>query len=1265
MSEPPLNGYGAYDYSSTNQNAQPSYSPSRQPGNSSYGQQYQSDDRQHQYAQPGYDSRGQNHPSYGSNSQPQYPNNSWKKANSQGGQYDYRREGSNDATQAAAGNATQGFYDNNPSNHAVQSLQALNSLAYASGLDNQRQSSSRTQQQTQSSSRVSAAPMPAAIRVRSPMQAVQQQQYTGVHSAGYGSQQGASNSTTSPQLAISAAQALAGAVSRRYRQGGDGQKTTSPAMSSIPAVYSVQRTSSPYSAPSRPQSHARRSSAQAQSDQVASPNIAYQQTPSHAPGKGSHHTLTSSQTRRSAASQSNSISNLVSTMQEPHNTGTMAAEAMPTYIDPTQVFNPYHKEHERRRKEAAEAESRCKQQEAAAAAAGAQPAAEQTLQDEEAAKLAKEKQKGDEAPLKAISPDEDEMALGMRMMIEKMKEFRSKDPSLFQKLWDDMRKGGSGGSASATSNSAPAPASTSPQLTPQNSTPQATSQSTSSTPKPAAARNRGSKSQQRPSAASQLPGAPQANGWRVVVEENEEGLPDLGRYPAERHMRSSYHKAKPTPATQVPGPSTGSSAASVTKEPVPKQPLPAKSASGGVEWPRDKRDSLAAAAIQALKSNPENEKVVLSPTDIHAMLEQNPSYVQLCDLLEKKGLKFHRGQFARQLLSTVPDLTTPQKSKELPQSRPTTTVPPPPVQQQTPPMVSHPTQRSPHLSSGPPSDSFGHPPPPPIPANGFVGAFPPPSGPPTVLMGHLPPFPPNQFVMAQRHSMNFQHVPYQTGPYGYIPTAVKPEHKALLGPKPPQTKVKKSTMPTRPEPPPGSKEAMARKRDFAELVDLTRLSDNDDYVLSSKHPRVESPSPEPNPFVAFLQQQSHQSSTRQPAHMPLHSIGLPAGAPLKFDPSRDAQVPAMLAPSPAPKPRTILARPVNKHEALRKSYYDPKTVARDVLIAAGRHPSERPLNAHMAGLLGVHIDLDSDLSTFDWDAIDPGGPPAPKVEYVEIPAGPPRFKLGGQAGTHGPRPRLSPGSRHPDSDKRQKQDSAPAPPPFVGQKMTLNHDKRGVRSSNDELFEQGNWRPSKLRESRAVDDESPAPPRSVTPRIRQVTVVSESSPRDRPRRSSSLQQPQSSSPNMDVESVASGVFYPSGKRRGRPPGSKNNHVALGQMKKDALPPQPLIEIPARTSSPMGIPVYKCKWRRCHAELHNLATLRRHVSRVHQPTEAELADHGYGCWWKKCQYQTNTGEEILLNHQFENASAWMAHIEHDHLHPIAMKLGDGPSTQNGT
>ena len=58
----------------------------------------------------------------------------------------------------------------------------------------------------------------------------------------------------------------------------------------------------------------------------------------------------------------------------------------------------------------------------------------------------------------------------------------------------------------------------------------------------------------------------------------------------------------------------------------------------------------------------------------------------------------------------------------------------------------------------------------------------------------------------------------------------------------------------------------------------------------------------------------------------------------------------------------------------RRNSYNPLTIARDVLISKGAHPSERPLNEHLIGLRLTFKSVTdkADLSTFRWDLVDPG-----------------------------------------------------------------------------------------------------------------------------------------------------------------------------------------------------------------------------------------------------------------------------------------------------
>lgn len=68
-----------------------------------------------------------------------------------------------------------------------------------------------------------------------------------------------------------------------------------------------------------------------------------------------------------------------------------------------------------------------------------------------------------------------------------------------------------------------------------------------------------------------------------------------------------------------------------------------------------------------------------------------------------------------------------------------------------------------------------------------------------------------------------------------------------------------------------------------------------------------------------------------------------------------------------------IVEPLKATDALPKDAYDPQTIARDILIAAGRHPQEKSLNHHLDCLRRNFRAVDgySDLTTFRWDLVDP------------------------------------------------------------------------------------------------------------------------------------------------------------------------------------------------------------------------------------------------------------------------------------------------------
>lgn len=325
----------------------------------------------------------------------------------------------------------------------------------------------------------------------------------------------------------------------------------------------------------------------------------------------------------------------------------------------------------------------------------------------------------------------------------------------------------------------------------------------------------------------------------------------------------------------------------------------------------------------------------------------------------------------------------------------------------------------------------------------------------------------------------------------------------------------------------------------------------------------------------------------------------------------------------------ILAKTLNRGEALKKQYYDPKTVARDILIASGRHPYDRPLNVHLAGMLGKYIDLDSDVSTFEWEELDPGGPPVSEVEYVDIPATKPRFKLG-ERGIKRQKSRVNVGdkTRQPETETRQ---NGVAPPTVTAQ----------ARPSVDNQSQIAKLKkPSSLRHSLLASDTHATPATFDPTRIPQV---------------------QSDRAQVQESSMAdNSVTAP--KKRGRPVGSKNKYTSMASLRNQAAGLS--VNVPSRESreNTPRRDKFKCKWKKCSVVLHNLDTLRKHIGRNHRPSIDDIgAGDGYTCWWKHCQYiQKDEEGEFYVTKKFDDREEWIRHIEREHITPIAMRYGDGPS-----
>ena len=523
---------------------------------------------------------------------------------------------------------------------------------------------------------------------------------------------------------------------------------------------------------------------------------------------------------------------------------------------------------------------------------------------------------------------------------------------------------------------------------------------------------------------------------------------------------------------------------------------------GGIIWPDSKKMALAAAAERALTSTGANAGKTISILEIRALLDSNPSYIELCEHFERMGFVFDRGHFARMLLSAVPDVnshapahaqtainaqlgnpdqttsssrastnmgTHPSMNSSSQAVQPSTNSKPvngtyiihgAPVQANS--LVPGLLKRSPgrprkdgspaQARKGDPSrqlrDSYGN-------ALGFnhtrqagrdklpgshddspalaetdqnrqrpgndgnlhmndyqrSTAVPETSNTPTRTQPDTPtvtkpafhgngnavqadrsvgpgnygahvqkwdPFlvhtkPPSKPVSKEGR---LQHA--QAGPQ--VAASVKRGVASNLNAVVPQSSTLPYLSPSNVQTPSNSalksKEEMARKRNFNDIVDLTQeLSGEEDFSGKSLNKRYKE-----DVFALSNRGPDDSLLGNIPPNTSLAPV-VPAdftsgtGGPFTGGPTEISKF-TLTTSEPLSQKQALymkIIKPLDKKDALRRSEYNAKTIARDVLIAAGRHPNMRPLNSHLDSLRKnfYAVEYTSDLSSFDWDLVDP------------------------------------------------------------------------------------------------------------------------------------------------------------------------------------------------------------------------------------------------------------------------------------------------------
>lgn len=451
---------------------------------------------------------------------------------------------------------------------------------------------------------------------------------------------------------------------------------------------------------------------------------------------------------------------------------------------------------------------------------------------------------------------------------------------------------------------------------------------------------------------------------------------------------------------------------------------------------------------------------------------------------------------------------------------------------------------------------------------------------------------------------------------------------------------------------PANKEEAARKRNLSDLMDLTQLSEDEDMGPPPKRLASES-------MRSFGSPHAHQDA------MDIDKGPSTPNFPIADTPS---QTPHPFVPQPNQPPSELrydaYVEPLDRKKALRRNNYNPATIARDVLLACGRHPSERNLNQHLDGLRTTlpQVTFDSDLSTLRWDLIDPGKPP------------PGYFKDGVQAFAEDAD----------DEDDSGDEDARPrprAPSNAIGGEGGAQMKVQALPEVINPFKQNRCGRPPRHS---FPDGASPATPKR---------------PKDPASMSSSAPRPSSCAAGVGYQAFRSATEYgpdgqPLPKKKGRPVGwRKAIHGSVAAQSRPAMnghtgplskhhPTQPSslrnvhtgqnnapIRIESRSPSVANrVPQYqsyKCKWLNCKADLHNLDTLKKHIFKVHRK---ETPHNTLDCLWDDCGKEVTNFDPLtnmrLERHQpysFDLESNWRSHIQQSHFDPLSWELGDGPAS----
>ena len=715
-------------------------------------------------------------------------------------------------------------------------------------------------------------------------------------------------------------------------------------------------------------------------------------------------------------------------------------------------------------------------------------------------------------------------------------------------------------------------------------------------------------------------------------------------------------------------------------------------------FPGLQRPILAAAAAKILRAVPENAGKTIRPHDILTVLDENTSYVGLCEVLEAKGFLLNRVYFARALVLAI-NKERAQKSSTVTADMPTASVASASAStsgsrrqgQTSGDTISrtHPsfpeTRQTTRLTASSHQAGTGQ--------LAFVSS----------TKGGGEPGSASQAAL-QVSPISGSHQGVSLGQKGPSRGSV-PAHHILSSqqatPFPAKPRVEERDA--------ASGSEKARKRSHAEVIEIDDSGSEPESVRSAEAVKPKDASQE-------TKRAAMTSSGLSRGHG--KHANVEAVAPARPDP-QVARSGSTQVPLASRLRNEAFVSPMKFKDATRRSDFNTRTIARDVLLATGRHPTLSSLNDHLTVATKNLPQMSPtwDLSTFRWDLVDPGGPPsqtslpaahgADKSNHTDTARSdhfsqfvysprktpdlaqlPPQMdgasSFDSRSGTHGhARKNVVSGrpaaltSKASDKTSRVRASNSPTARQAASHDQVLpNPSRKRSREPEPEIDSRRSPRMSKLASG------SPDPePGQVLP----IHTVSFAKPSHLlPDHHAPLRRFARSVPTNSSRTRASARVAQSKARKATAGGTwARSHTLSGKLEvviptrppsmgretllqrwKNARQATDIYSTETREDQRLPLHAYKCRWENCSAELHNVTLLRMHMRKVHAE---EMSEGTFTCLWADCRRtalttlsgdahgQTQRRDPLF----FPTRGHWFQHVNSEHLEPYATKYGDGP------